>query len=126
VWILGQFASNNHTARRRYQAFARQGVNENTLTGEIKNGVILGSEAFVQMHGLDNEKTRLLGEVPRVQRFAGRPDFSAIFTEPGLNLKTERNRMIRIACEAYGYTMTEVARHLGLHYSTVRKVLKPS
>ena len=52
-------------------------------------------------------------------------DFSAIFTEPELSLKTERNRMIRIACEEYGYTMTEVARHPGLHYSTVSKVLKP-
>jgi REP element-mobilizing transposase RayT len=126
VWILGQFASNNQTARRRYRVFVRQGMNENTLTGEIKNGVILGSEAFIQTHGLDNKKTRLLSEVPRVQRFAGRPDLSALFTEPGLNLKTERDRLIRIACEEYGYTMTEVARHLGLHYSTVSKILKPS
>ena len=124
AWILDQFASNNHTARRRYQVFVRQGMNENTLTGEINNSVIFGSEAFVQMHGLDNEKTRLLGEVPRVQRFAGRPEFAAIFTEPVLSLKAERNRWIRIACEDYGYTMTEVARHLGLHYSTVSKVLK--
>ena len=126
AWILDQFASNNHTARRRYQVFVRQGMNENTLTGKINNSVIFGSEAFVQTHGLDNEKTRLLGEVPRVQRFAGRPDRSALFTEPGLSLKTERNRMIRIACEEYGYTMTEVARHLGLHYSTVSKLLKPT
>ena len=59
---------------------------------------------------------QLNGEVPRVQRFAGRP---------GLSLKTERNRIVRIACEEHGYTMTEVARHLGLHYSTVSKVLKP-
>ncbi len=126
AWILGQFALNNHTARHLYQVFVRQGMNENTLTGEMENAVIFCSEAFVQTHGLDNEKTRLLDEVPRVQRFAGRPDFSAIFTEPKLSLKTERNRMIRIACEEYGYTMTEVARHLGLHYSTVSKVLKPS
>jgi len=33
--------------------------------------------------------------------------------------------VIRIACEQYGYSMAEVARHLGLHYSTVSKVLKP-
>lgn len=124
LWVLGQFASNDHTARRRYRTFVRQGVNEKSLTDEIKNGVIFGSEAFVQAHGLDNEKTRLLGEVPRVQRFAGRPDISVIFTEPGLSLKTERNRLIRIACEEYGYTMAEVARHLGLHYSTVSKVLR--
>ena len=124
LWILGQFASKDHTARRRYRAFVRQGVNEKPLTDEIKNGAIFGSEAFVQAHGLDNEKTRSLCEVPRVQRFAGRPDIAAIFTEPGLNLKTERNRLIRIACDEYGYSMSEVARHLGLHYSTVSKLLK--
>ena len=75
---------------------------------------------------MDNENTRLLGEVPRVQRFAGRPDIAAILAELDISLKSERNRMIRIACEEYGYTMTEVARHLGLHYSTVSKVLKSS
>lgn len=111
-------------ARRRYQTFVYQGMNANTFTGEIKNGVIFGSKAFVQAHGLDNEKARLLGEVPRVQRFAGRPEFAAIFTEPVLCLKAERNRLIRIACDEYGYTLSEVAQHLGLHYSTVSKVLK--
>jgi putative transposase len=125
TWILGQFAANHQMARRHYQVFVRQGMNQNTLTDEIKKTVIFGSAAFVQRHGLDNEKSRLLGEVPRVQRFAGRPDFADIFTEPGLSLKTERNRMIRLACEEYGYTMTEVAGYLGLHYSTVSKVLKP-
>jgi len=124
LWLLGQFSSNNHTARRRYRTFVCRGMNGNTLNDEIKNSVIFGSEAFVLAHGLDNEKTRLLGEVPRVQRFAGRPAMATIFTESGLSLKIERNRLIRIACEEYGYSMTEVARHLGLHYSTVSKVLK--
>jgi len=123
-WILGQFAASVHTGRRRYRAFVRQGVNEKSSIGDIKNDAIFGSEAFVQANGLDNGKARLLGEVPRVQRFAGRPELAAIFTEHGLTLKTERNRLIRIACEEYGYTMTAVARHLGLHYSTVSKVLK--
>ena len=91
---------------------------------EIKNGLTVGSEAFVRKHVLDNENMRLVVEAPRVQRFAGRPDIATIFTEPGLSLKTERNRLIRIACDEYGYTMTEVARYLGLHYSTVSKALK--
>ena len=124
VWLLSQFASSTPLARRQYRAFVDQGVNENSLTGDIKNDAIVGSEAFVRAYGLYNDNTRLLGEVPRVQRFAGRPDIAAIFTEPGISIKTERNRLIRIACEEYGYTMTEVARHLGLHYSTVSKVLK--
>jgi putative transposase len=33
--ITGQFASNHHTARRRYPVFVHQGMNENTLTGKI-------------------------------------------------------------------------------------------
>jgi len=124
VWVPGQFALNEHTARCRYRTFVYQGMSGSTLADEIRNGVMLGTEAFVQTHALDNEKMRLLGEVPRFQRFAGRPEFAVIFTEPVLSLKAERNRLIRIACEDYGYTMTEVARHLGLHYSTVSKVLK--
>lgn len=123
VWFLSQFASNSHMARCRYRAFVHRGVNDSVLD-EIENSVIVGSEAFVRAYGLDNKDTRLLSEVPRVQRFAGRLDIAAIFTESESSLKAERNRLIRKACEEYGYSMTEVARHLGLHYSTVSRVLK--
>lgn len=123
IWFLSQFASNNHIARSRYRAFVHRGINEDVLD-EINNGLAVGSEAFVREHVLDNENMRSVSEAPRIQRFAGRPDIATIFTEPGLSLKTERNRLIRIACEEYGYTMIEVARHLGLHYSTVSKALK--
>jgi putative transposase len=126
MWVLGQFASNHRLATRRYRAFVHQGMNGGSVSDAIEKEAIFGSEAFVKAYGLDNESARCLGEVPRARRFAGRPHIAAIFAELDISLKTERNCMIRIACEHYGYTMTEVAQHLGLHYSTVSKVLKSS
>jgi REP element-mobilizing transposase RayT len=126
MWVLGQFASNHRLARRRYRAFVHQAMNGGSVSDAIEKGAIFGSEAFVKAYGVDNENARRLGEVPRARRFAGRPHIAVIFAELDMSLKTERNRMIHIACEQYGYTLTEVAQHLGLHYSTVSKVLKSS
>lgn len=124
TWVLGQFAADAATARCRYHEFVYRGMTGNALNGEIGNGVIFGSDSFIKANGIGNDEARMLAEVPRVQRFAGRPAMADIFRDTDPGKKTERNRLIRLACEEYGYPMAEVARHLGLHYSTVSKVLK--
>jgi AraC-like DNA-binding protein len=44
---------------------------------------------------------------------------------PGEGLsKPERNRRIVRAHLAHGYTLAEIARHGGLHYTTVSKIVK--
>jgi hypothetical protein len=71
------------------------------------------AKRFVKVYGVDNESARCLGETPRVQQFAVRAHIAVIFAGLDISLKTERHRMIEIACEHDGYTMTEVAQHPG-------------
>ena len=38
--------------------------------------------------------------------------------------KQERNVLIRKAHLDYGYTLTEIGKHVGLHYTTISSIIK--
>jgi predicted transcriptional regulator len=44
-----------------------------------------------------------------------------LFRETG---RDDRNRAIVAAHVRYGYTLSEIGRHLGIHYTTVSKIIK--
>jgi hypothetical protein len=52
-----------------------------------------------------------------------RPSLTALLKGTGVRNRTMRNRSIRQAYLKYGYTLTEIGEHLGLHYSTISKVV---
>lgn len=64
-----------------------------------------------------------VGEIPRHQRHAGRPLLAALFPAGSRLPRQERNRLIRIAHGQHGYSLTEIARELEVHYTTVSKVI---
>jgi ParB-like chromosome segregation protein Spo0J len=60
-------------------------------------------------------------EIPLSQRQVGRPSLQQLFTKKAV--KEERNSNILAAINQWGYTQKEVADHLGLHYSTVSRIM---
>jgi hypothetical protein len=66
----------------------------------------------------DKEKIK---EIPRHQRYMGRPSLSDLFKQG--KTKDERNGKIRAAHLKLGYTLKEIADCLGIHYTTVSKAL---
>ena len=38
--------------------------------------------------------------------------------------KEKRNKAIEKAYFGYGYTLSEIAKHLGLHYATIGRIIK--
>lgn len=61
-------------------------------------------------------------DVPRKQRFISRPSLDEIFS--GVNDKQSRNIKINEAVVNHGYKLREVSDRLGIHYSTISKILK--
>ena len=60
-------------------------------------------------------------EIPKGQRFVGRPSLEKLFSHsPG---KASRDRLIAEAVTAHGYSQMEVASFLRLHYSTISRIL---
>ena len=62
-----------------------------------------------------------LGEILRAQRFAPRPTLAALFA--GVTSRRDRDARCVRAVHEHGYSLTAVARSLGLHYATVSRVL---
>ena len=56
-------------------------------------------------------------------RHLGRPAVTDIFSADKKIAKQERNRLVRHAYVAHGYTLKEIAQVLGVHYTTISKVI---
>ena len=68
-------------------------------------------------------KNKIL-EFPKQQRLHNRPQLSELFGSLEELSKSKRNEMIRTAVIEYGYPQIELSKHLGLHYSTISRLLK--
>jgi putative transposase len=65
-----------------------------------------------------------LSEIPRAQRFAGRPTLNEVFS--GVASRADRNARCAFAVRSFGYTLRELADFLDLHYATISRVLEQS
>ncbi|MGH8104381.1 MAG: hypothetical protein ACREJQ_07665, partial [bacterium] len=64
-----------------------------------------------------------LREVPRIQRYATRPSHEILLKAYPRKHRRAPDSQIYSASVEYGYTMQEIARHLGLHYATVSRAV---
>lgn len=121
-WVLEQFANDPIQAIKAYQQFIKEGVNEGSVWRDGVRGSILGNKQFIdrvkkQFNIPISEK-----EISRKDRFVGRKDLKDfIFLEEG---KVKRNQGIYQAYYEHGYTFAEIAKYLGMHYSTVSRICR--
>jgi len=123
-WLLSQFGQQRKAAQRHYAAFVAQGKGLASPWAKVKGQVLLGNQAFAEsMRPMLDEK-QALKEIPRSQRLLHRPVLSKLFDKPVRDDKVLRDAAIRKAHVEHGYSMSEVARHAGIHYSTVSKIIR--
>ena len=123
-WVLSQFGSKKKTAQKRYKEFVTEGIQKESPWGELQGQILLGGEGFVEKFKdllADQEQTK---EIPRHQRYIGRPSLPEIFKHGKAEDKNRRNRNICKAHVKFGYTLKEIADHLKIHYTTASKALK--
>ncbi len=90
---------------------------------KLKGQIVLGSDAFTQKIRPLLAKRAGLKEIPRVQRFANRPELETALARGKLYSKARRDNAIRVAHLKHGDTLSEIGSLLGLHYTTVSKVI---
>ena len=122
-WVLSQFAQGKAIAQRRYREFVNAGVGVDSPWLKLKGQILLGSDAFIQKIRPLLAKQAGLKEIPRAQRFANRPGLEIALASGKLYNKTRRDSAMRVAHLKHGYTLSETGSHLGLHYTTVSKVI---
>ena len=63
-------------------------------------------------------------EIPKSQRYLSRPSLERLFSGKALQDMQKRGEMIEEAVEKYGYTQREVAAHLGMHFTSISRIMR--
>lgn len=121
-WMLSQFGKQKRHAQKRYRAFVREGVGAESIWEETRGLIALGDDGFIKLISTHLQGAEELKEFSRAQRFVARPELEAMFG--GVSNKVDRNLIMVKAVRNHGYSQKEVALYLGLHYSTVSRLIK--
>ncbi|MEN6472667.1 MAG: transposase [Syntrophaceae bacterium] len=121
-WILSQFGASVPAARRAYRKFVLSEDDLITPWKALQGGLYLGDSTFIE-----NLKEILRGksqfkEFPRTQRYAARPTLAGIIGDASLQALDPA--IIYTAYQDFGYTLKEIGDHVGLHYSTISRMIK--
>jgi hypothetical protein len=123
-WVLAQCGRDRTEAQQHYRRFVADGVAHPSPWPALHGQILLGHATFVEAMRPRLQAARTLPDVPRVQRYADRPALETLFRDHQAMTKPERNRRIALAHCDYGYALSAISRALGLHYTTVSKVVK--
>lgn len=121
-WILAQLGHDMVTARKAYRDFVITGIKKESPWKDLKGGTFLGKENFIEEVKEFLKGKERIKEIPRIERFVGRPPLKEIFGE--IKTKPLEIKGMYAAHVRYGYTLKEIGDFLGIHYSTVSKLLK--
>lgn len=123
-WVLGQFSRKRAKAEKEYRQFVQWGIGQKTIWTEMRGQSLLGEDSFVDGLVDHLKKAKDIPEIPRSHRYAHRPSLEKLLGgEMRMNLRKRREAVIK-AVEQYGYRQQEIASHLGLHYSSVSRIVK--
>jgi hypothetical protein len=106
---------------QRYREFVREGKGGRSPLAAVR-GAVLGSDAFIDSIGSQLDDRAAQREIPRRERLIHRPSLEALFPPPLLAERDARDDRIHEASWVQGYSLAEIGRHLGLHYSTVSRI----
>jgi putative transposase len=125
-WVLAQFSGPRDRARKAYAQFVREGlaVRGSSALAAGAGGLALGSESFLRDVQVRIGSREFVREHTRAQRLVARPLLHSIFGEA---VRKDRDSLERAVAEAYrrhGYRLSEIAEALGVHYSTVSRIIK--
>jgi hypothetical protein len=118
-WILAQFDKNQRRAVELYRDFVKAGRGVG-VWAELRGGILLGSDDFVDKLKPLLSDYASLKEVPCRERLTARPSLAKLFAK--VPNKETRNERIHDALRVHGYTLQEVGDAVGLHYSTVSRI----
>ena len=122
-WLLENFSHQIPHAQQLYREFVDKEEQQspwNKLTGQI----YLGSDTFIQQVKNQTATNDHSNETPLAHRQAGRPELVELLIRNTSQSREQRNKAIYEAHVEYGYKLKEIAEVLGIHYTTVSKIVK--
>lgn len=119
--VLAKFGKRTRENHKKYRDYIKAGIGAESPLNERSCQVLLGSPSFLnEMQPiLNNEKLAKRGPKPARPRRT----LATLFKNIDDKSRPERNELIRRAHIEHSYTLMEIGTHLGLHYTTVSKVV---
>jgi len=119
-FILGQLSSNERGARRKYQAFVREGMIrsfEDPL-GKVVASTLLGTEGFIEgVRERFIKKARSHRDLPALRRLSSWPDLSSIVREServfGKGTVASRRVALYLSHRWSGLSLGEIGEYFG-------------
>ena len=122
-WVLSQFDRKKDESVKKYKRFVTEGITEGSPWETLKGQIFLATESFIErLSGVLGEKEGAK-EIPKTQRYAGRPSLQELFKKESVKHKIVKDGTIHTAYIQYGYRMREIAEYLGVHYATVSRAV---
>jgi REP-associated tyrosine transposase len=122
-WMLGQFSGKRGKVEQEYRQFVQGGINKETIWTDVRGQALLGEDEFADSLLAHLRKHKDAPEIPKSQRYVNRPLLGKLFTEKVIRDKQKRDRNIMEAVEKHLYSQREIADHLGLHYTSVSRII---
>ena len=123
LWVLACFGKTLSPSQRAYRKFVKEGIREKSPWERITGQIYLGDKEFLEEVHEYIRGNKEMPEIPRQQRLISRPLLEEFFGPLARREKEKRNQLIVEAHERYGYSLKEISNALGLHYTTISKVM---
>ncbi len=122
--VLERFSEDTARAAQHYRQFVHAGVALSSPWSQLRGQILLGTDQFAERLRTTLAQQAISSEVPRAERFATRPTLKTVLPPAQLGHRVKRNAAILEAYRIHGYSLAAIARHTGLHYSTVSRIAK--
>jgi len=119
--LYQQIATKSDPGPKAFKQYVESQAPFESPLNERTHQVLLGTKAFVERMQSLLLNTAKAKQAPKQLR--RRKSLKVLFRGIGQMTRAERNHRMRVAHLDYGYTLTEVGQYLGLHYTTVSKVI---
>ncbi len=120
-WILGQFGDKLMEARKQYSQFVLAGIEAPWVKLKAQ---CLGQRVYREDSSGVKGQIGVDRATKEQQRLVGRPALDDVLSESTSSIRQERDKAIIMAHLEYGYTLSEIAKHIGLHYTTISKIVR--
>lgn len=121
---LLEYSKNKEKSKQLYKKHVGLKVDDKISWKNLEQRAVIGSDEFMNKIKQFLKQTRNIKEISKKERFIDRPNLDKIFAKNNLKTKVKRNKFIYKSYSDYGYSLSEIGRHLNLHYSSISKVVK--
>lgn len=118
-WLLAMFTKQRKSAIRHYKQYVVEGKGQPSPWESLTNQVFLGDEKFIKKMHAKLEGKADLSEIPVAQK---RPAAKSLYDYT--DKYADRNKAIIEAYATGVYSMNEIGKHVGLHYSRISRIIQ--